>query len=154
MFPCCLCLKVFCYCSVVRRRDIAYCFRWSFTESWGWQYQPAQSQQYTTPDCEFDPDLTIPSGSLLPIAYGYITSSEPGDIISAAVAVGIKRNSFGVIMEFSGKCSKKEAEQRVTRMVEEAFEMRGLELQEVKVASTEHVVEHIGCAFAAVPLWY
>ncbi len=106
------------------------------------------------PDCVFDPDLVIPPGSLLPIAYGYITSSEPGDIISAAVAVGIKHNSFGVIMEFSGKCSKKEAEQRVTAMVQEAFEMRGLELQEVKVAATEHVVEHIGCAFAAVPLWY
>lgn len=106
------------------------------------------------PDCVFDPDLAIPSGSLLPIAYGYITSSEPGDIISAAVAVGIKHGSFGVIMEFSGKCSKKEAEHQVTRMVEEAFQMRGLELQEVKVASTEHVVEHIGCAFAAVPLWY
>jgi len=106
------------------------------------------------PDCTFDPDLVIPAGSLLPIAYGYITSSEPGDIIAAAVAVGIKHNSFGVIMEFSGKCSKKEAEQRVTSMVEEAFEMRGLELQEVKVAAVEHVVEHIGCAFAAVPLWY
>lgn len=106
------------------------------------------------PDCTYEPDLVIPPGSLLPIAYGYITSSEPGELISAAVAVGIKHNSFGVIMEFSGKCSKKEAEERVTKMVEEAFRMRGLELQEVKLAATEHVVENIGCAFAAVPLWY
>ena len=106
------------------------------------------------PGCEYEPDLEIPPGSLLPIAYGSITSSEPGDIISAAVAVGIKRNSFGVIMEFSGKCSKREAEEQVVRMVEEAFAMRDLKLDEVKVAATEHTVVNIGCAFAAVPLWY
>ncbi|CFX22716.1 Pyruvoyl-dependent arginine decarboxylase [Syntrophomonas zehnderi OL-4] len=106
------------------------------------------------PGCEFDPELKIPSGSLLPIAYGSITSSEPGVIISAAVAVGIKKDSFGVIMEFSGKCSKKEAEEKVVKMVEEAFAMRNLELEEVKVAACEHTVENIGCAFAAVPLWY
>jgi arginine decarboxylase len=106
------------------------------------------------PDCEFAPDLEIPPGSLLPIAYGSITSSDKGDIISAAVAVGIKYNSFGVIMEFSGKCSKKEAEERVTNMVEEAFRIRGIQLDEVKIAATEHVVENIGCAFAAAPLWY
>jgi len=106
------------------------------------------------PGCEFEPDLVIPPGSLLPIAYGSITSSEPGDMISAAVGVGIKKNSFGVIMEFSGKCSKKEAEEQVVRMVEEAFAMRNLELDEVKVAAVEHTVMNIGCAFAAVPLWY
>jgi arginine decarboxylase len=106
------------------------------------------------PGCEYAPDLEIPPGSLIPIAYGSITSSEKGEIISAAVAVGIKKDSFGVIMEFSGKCSKKEAEDRVTRMVEEAFEIRGLELDEVKVAACEHMVENIGCAFAAAPLWY
>lgn len=106
------------------------------------------------PDCQYVPDLVIPPGSLLPIAYGSITSSDKGDIISAAVGVGIQQGSFGVIMEFSGKCSKKEAEAQVIRMVEEAFHIRGLTLDEVKVAAAEHVVENIGCAFAAVPLWY
>ncbi len=106
------------------------------------------------PGCEFEPGLEIPPGSLLPIAYGSITSSDHGAIISAAVGVGIKKGSFGVIMEFSGKCSKKEAEEQVVKMVEEAFAIRGLELEEVKVAACEHTVENIGCAFAAVPLWY
>jgi len=106
------------------------------------------------PDCKYVPDLVIPPGSLLPIAYGSITSSDKGDIISAAVGVGIQQGSFGVIMEFSGKCSKKEAKAQVIRMVEEAFHIRGLTLDEIKVAATEHVVENIGCAFAAVPLWY
>lgn len=107
------------------------------------------------PGCEYEPDLVIPPGSLLPIAYGSIVSDVPGDIISAAVAVGIShKDSYGVIMEFSGRCSKEEAENEVRKMVEEAFKVRGLELVEVKVASAEHKVEKIGCAFAAVPLWY
>ncbi len=106
------------------------------------------------PGCEYEPDLVIPPGSLLPIAYGSIVSDVPGETISAAVAVGIKKDSFGVIMEFSGKCSQAEAEKQVTAMVEEAFKVRGLDLEEVKVAAVEHKVEKIGCAFAAVPLWY
>ncbi|HNX27837.1 MAG TPA: arginine decarboxylase, pyruvoyl-dependent [Syntrophomonadaceae bacterium] len=106
------------------------------------------------PGCEYCPDLIIPAGSLLPIAYGAITSTEPGQLISAAVGVGIKKDSFGVIMEFSGHCGKAEAEAAVNKMIEEAFSIRGLELNEVKIASTEHRVVKIGCAFAAVPLWY
>ncbi|MGI6453426.1 MAG: pyruvoyl-dependent arginine decarboxylase [Syntrophomonadaceae bacterium] len=106
------------------------------------------------PGCEYSPGLIIPPGSLLPIAYGTIISSNKGEIISAAVAVGVKKDSFGVIMEYEGICSKEEAEAQVTRMVEEAFRIRGLVLDEVKVAATEHRVEKIGCAFAAVPLWY
>jgi arginine decarboxylase len=106
------------------------------------------------PGCTFDPELVIPEGSLLPIAYGDVICDEPGTRIAAAVSVGIKKDSFGVIMEFSGRCSREEAEQKVTDMVKEAFKVRGLELEEIKLASAEHVVEKIGCAFAAVPLWY
>lgn len=106
------------------------------------------------PGCEYEPDLVIPPGSLLPIAYGFIVSANPGEKIAAAVGVGIKKDSFGVIMEFEGVCDKAEAEAKVNAMVEEAFRMRNLELDEIKVASSEHVVKKIGCAFAAVPLWY
>jgi len=106
------------------------------------------------PGCEYDPDLELPPGSLVPIAYGYVISDEPGDRLAAAVAVGIKENSFGVIMEFSGHCTKEEAEEKVVAMVKEAFEVRGLELDDLKVASAEHVVKECGCAFACVPLWY
>ena len=106
------------------------------------------------PGCEYEPGLVIPAGSLLPIAYGSVTSETPGELIAAAVAVGIQKDNFGVIMEFSGRCDKPTAEQQVLKMVEEAFAMRGLELLETKMASVEHVVVNIGCAFAAVPLWY
>jgi arginine decarboxylase len=106
------------------------------------------------PGCEYEPDLVIPPGSLLPIAYGTIISTAPGEVIAAAVAVGIKHNSFGVIMEYEGICGAEEAEAQVRKMVEEAFRIRNLELDEVRVAVTEHTVKKIGCAFAAVPLWY
>lgn len=107
------------------------------------------------PGCQHDPELIIPEGSLLPIAYGAITSTEPGARIAAAVAVGIQEGGrFGVIMEYEGHCSQGEARALVVQMVEEAFALRNLELAEVKVAAAEHVVEKVGCVFAAVPLWY
>ncbi|MDD4587825.1 MAG: arginine decarboxylase, pyruvoyl-dependent [Heliobacteriaceae bacterium] len=106
------------------------------------------------PEAEFVPDLTIPPGSLVPTAYGYIMSSVPGETIAAAVGVGISSGSFGVIMEFSGKCSQQEAEAAIRRMVTEAFAVRNMALQEIKVAAVQHTVERIGCVFAAVPMWY
>ena len=48
--------------------------------------------------------------------------------------------------------SKEEAEQKVSDMVK-AFGKR-FDLEEIKLASAEHIVEKIGSAFAAVPLWY
>ena len=73
------------------------------------------------PGCKHEPDLIVPPGSLLPIAFGTITSTVPGEIISAAVAVGIKENSFGVIMEFEGICTVEESEAQVRRMVKRLF---------------------------------
>lgn len=95
----------------------------------------------------------IPPGSLTPIAYGYTTSDVSGELISAAIAVGIG-DSFGIIMEFGGKCTAREAEERVTQMVREAFEARGIPLAEVKAKSVEHRVDKVGCTFAGAALWY
>jgi arginine decarboxylase len=98
--------------------------------------------------------MEIPSGSLVPTAYGYIISDVPGEQIAAAVGVGLSNDSFGVIMEYSGKCCSEEAERAVESMLKEAFETRNMELAGTKIAATEHRVEKIGCALAAVPLWY
>jgi arginine decarboxylase len=98
--------------------------------------------------------MEIPPGSLVPTAYGYIVSDVPGEMIAAAVGVGFSKDTFGVIMEFSGKCGKGQAEQAIQKMLEEAFETRGMELAGTRIASTEYQVETIGCALAAVPLWY
>lgn len=107
------------------------------------------------PEVEYTSELSIEPGSLLPIAYSSLTCDQPGKLIAASVGVGIStKEHYGVIMEFSGFCSKKDAEESVSEMVREAFEVRGLHLNQLSVKSIDHKVENIGCVFAAVPLWY
>ncbi len=106
------------------------------------------------PGVQYCPDLVVPPGSLVPTAYGYIISDVPGELIAAAVGVGFSEDTFGVIMEYSGKCSREEAEKIIESMLKEAFETRGMELDGIKIASVDHRVEKVGCALAAVPLWY
>ncbi|GBF34030.1 pyruvoyl-dependent arginine decarboxylase [Desulfocucumis palustris] len=106
------------------------------------------------PGAEHDPELVIPPGSLVPTAYGYIVSSEPGQLIAAAVGVGLSPDTFGVIMEFSGVCGKEEAYNNIKSMLEEAFRSRKMELKDMKIAAVEHRVVKTGCALAAVPMWY
>ena len=59
-----------------------------------------------------------------------------------------------MIMELSGYLKKTEAEERIRKMIIEAFEMRNKTLGEIKVKVAQHKVEKIGCAFAGVLLWY
>jgi len=99
--------------------------------------------------------LSIAPGSLLPTAYGAIQSEVEGEWISAAVGIGIGDPSeYGVIMEFSGRCRKGEAEDAVLQMLKDAFVARDRSLQKHWVLGAEHQVKNIGCAFAAVALWY
>ncbi|RMD54369.1 MAG: arginine decarboxylase, pyruvoyl-dependent [Nitrospirae bacterium] len=94
-------------------------------------------------------------GSLLPIAYGSKTSSNPGELMAAAVGIGIhSEDGYGVIMEYAGLCSEREAEEKVESMIIEAFENRGLSLKRLMIKGIEHRVLNIGAVFAAVPLWY
>ena len=106
------------------------------------------------PEAKYDPELKIPYGSLVPTAYGYIMSDVPGEKIAAAVGVGLSSDTFGVIMEFSGRCSREEAHKAIEDMLKEAFETRGMELVDMKIEAVEHIVESVGCCLAAVPLWY
>lgn len=107
------------------------------------------------PNCQHVEKFDFPAGSLLPTAYGSIVSEHPGELIAAAIAVGINvPENYGVIMEFSGKCSAAEAERTIREMVEEGFETRGLKLNQCLIKAVEHRVKHIGCAFAATALWY
>ncbi len=107
------------------------------------------------PGAAYRPKLCIPPGSLLPVAYGTIASDAPGDLIAAAVAVGRGNPAeFGVIMECSGHCTRREIEERIRAMVAEGFAVRGLPLNEVQVTAIEWRVQRIGAVIAAVPLWY
>jgi arginine decarboxylase len=106
------------------------------------------------PTAEKDQDLLLPPGSLVPTAYGSIVSDEPGARIAAAVGIGFSADTFGVIMEFSGHCSKEEAEAKIASMLTDAFANRGMVLASTEIMSVEHIVENTACAFAAVALWY
>jgi arginine decarboxylase len=106
------------------------------------------------PTAEQDQDLFLPPGSLVPTAYGSIVCDEPGTRIAAAVGIGFSKDTFGVIMEFSGVCSKEEAEAKIAAMLQDAFENRNMPLIKTEIRAVEHTVESTGCAFAAVALWY
>lgn len=106
------------------------------------------------PEAQEVDKLEIPPGSLTPTAYGSIVSDTPGETIAAAVAIAFTKDTFGIIMEYSGHCTKEEAEETVGQMAKDAFKRRGIELADLKVKGTEHTVDKIGCAFAAVALWY
>ncbi len=106
------------------------------------------------PEAEYIDKLIIPPGSLTPIAYGTISSDIKGETIAASVAIGIAEKSYGVIMEYSGKCSKQEAETKVIDMVKEAFKIRQLPLVQVISKAIEYTVKECGSVFAGVVLWY
>lgn len=106
------------------------------------------------PGAQYSSELELPLGGLVPTAYGSIVSTEPGVTIAAAVAAGRSKDSIGIIMELVGKMSKEEAEEKVIEMVKESFKMRELELKDISVSCVEHTVKKIGCAVAAVPMWY
>ncbi|MHB1662140.1 MAG: pyruvoyl-dependent arginine decarboxylase, partial [bacterium] len=74
------------------------------------------------PNTSFRSKIVYKRGVLVPIAYGYITSDVKGETIAASVAIAISvEEGFGVIMEYSGITSAKNAEQTVRRMAEDAM---------------------------------
>lgn len=106
------------------------------------------------PGAEQAAAIDIAPGSLLPTAYGHISSTTPKERIAAAVGVGFGApGSFGLIMETAFSGSGQEAEARIRKMLEEGFRMRGMALSRMLVKSAEHQVVSCGCAFAAVCLW-
>jgi arginine decarboxylase len=59
------------------------------------------------PGAEYVEKLSIPPGSLTPTAYGTITSVVQGQQIAAAVGIGFTKDTFGMIMEYSGLAARK-----------------------------------------------
>lgn len=97
----------------------------------------------------------IPEGSIVFTALGAITSSSEDELISAAVAVGVPKDPSraGVLMEGSFRFSKEDAELRVRKMVEVAFQDRKVELARIESISTDIRVKKNATALAAVLLW-
>ena len=98
------------------------------------------------------PEGLVP-GDLTPTVFTVKMSETAGDIVAAAVGIGLRKDGHGMIFENTGS-SRQAVEATVRQMVREGFAQRGLELDELLVFSSEHKVEHIGCAIAAVVLWW
>ena len=94
-----------------------------------------------------------PPGLLVPAVYARIAGTRRGERISAAIGIGVSRESYGVIMEHVAHTPRGETEAAVRSMVEEGFRIRGLRLDEVIVAGAEHTVERAGCAVAVALFW-
>jgi len=107
------------------------------------------------PNCSEDQPVKLPYGHAVPVAYAFISSQTPGEIISAAVAAALPKDPTlpGLIMEYSARGHKEDIEGIVTNMAKEGMKMRGYEIDHITVKSVEHVVERVGGAFASVVLW-
>ena len=106
------------------------------------------------PDVDIVELPRIKPGILVPTAYACFTSEVPGEVISAAVGYALPedRTKAGVIMEHHDRVPGDTSERMIRQMLEEAFRVRGEKIREVKVVSSEHRVERLGCALAAVTL--
>lgn len=103
-------------------------------------------------------EIPIPAlsyGSFLPIAYAQETSDVAGELIAAAVAIGVPGdiNQPGVIMEHHMKGSAGQCEDIARQLVRNAFETRGFVLDNLKSVAIETRVVTVATALAGVALW-
>lgn len=108
------------------------------------------------PGAEEVGDIVLPKGGLIPIAYATLSSSTPGEVLSAAIAIGIPEDPTepGVIMEFEDFRPLSYVEATVRQMVIDGFEYRNRKLKSVKSLGVEHTTVKNGSVFAAAVLWY
>lgn len=101
--------------------------------------------------------VDVEEGSELHVAYAEITSRNPGEIVSAAVSVGIPvdKSNIGVIMEQALFDKEKETVKKVESMVKEAMANRGYEIEQIVTCSCEATTKGNGytTVFAGLAMW-
>jgi arginine decarboxylase len=99
--------------------------------------------------------VSLPQGALVPIAYASLCSDAPGEIISAAVAIGIPEDETraGLIMEYSARAEESVVKTQVKKMVEKGMELRNRATKDIMAVSATYRVASIGAVFAGVVLW-
>ena len=82
----------------------------------------------------------------MPVAYASLYSDVPGEVISAAVAIGIPKdaNRAGLIMEYSARAEENIVVEQVKKMVEKGMELRNRDIKEIKAISATYKVVAIG----------
>ncbi len=101
------------------------------------------------------PPVPMPQGALVPTAYASLSCDVPGEVISAAVAIGIPKDSnrAGLIMEYSARAGESVVVEQVKKMVEKGMELRNRAIKDIMAISATYKVVSIGAVFAAVVLW-
>ncbi len=101
------------------------------------------------------PPVPLPQGALVPTAYASLYSDVAGEVISAAVAIGIPKdaNRAGLIMEYSARAEESIVVDKVKKMVEKGMELRSRAIKDIMAISATHRVVAIGAVFAGVVLW-
>ena len=101
------------------------------------------------------PPVPLPQGALVPVAYASLASDAPGEVISAAVAIGIPKdaNRAGLIMEYSARAEERVVVEHVSRMVEKGMELRKRPIKTIMPISATYKVVAVGAVFAGVVLW-
>jgi arginine decarboxylase len=99
--------------------------------------------------------VPLPQGALVPVAYASLYSDVPGEIISAAVAIGIPKDASraGLIMEYSARAEERVVVEQVKKMAEKGMEVRNRPIKEIMSISATFKVVTIGAVFAGVVLW-
>lgn len=109
--------------------------------------------------CKMVEHIDLTEGSLLPTAFSRISSAEKGTHLVSSIGVGIPKDDscVGVIMEHSTiDKGVKQTLKELVSMIEEAFEMRGCELREIKSDFAECIVRKDGetcTTFACIAEW-
>jgi arginine decarboxylase len=99
--------------------------------------------------------VPLPQGALVPTAYASLYSDVPGEVISAAVAIGIPKdtNRAGLIMEYSARAEEKVVLEQVKKMAVKGMELRNRAIKDIMAISATCKIVSIGAVFAAVVLW-
>ncbi len=107
------------------------------------------------PSCQRIEPVALPYGALVPVAYADMVSSNPGEYVAAAVAIGVPVDPAlpGLIMEHHAVGRLSDVEAQVREMAVQGMNYRNREIREVVSIGAEHLVETHGAAFAGVVLW-
>jgi len=110
-------------------------------------------------ECKLADKIDLPEGSLLPTAYSTISSDKAGDHLVSTIGFGIpvEPNKVSVIMEYSAKgITSYEAVSILKNMIQDAFDVRGWDLEHIVTKYAEADVERDGeytTTFACVAEW-
>lgn len=101
--------------------------------------------------------IDLIEGSPLLTAYGTMSCGESGTMIASAIAIGIPKDiqKVGVIMEFSGKCTKEVALDKVRNMAEQAMQNHGIALKKIISSGIDEKCSGKGVTtvISAVAIW-